>query len=136
MNKSKQQVQCVSVLFVWLLRMKNVCGVNNTFYKHDIIFYITCVSEYGQLCEPWHIVRNVAVGQGALEGRVVTIRLEAIPDVFPVSLVNQDNGDLAVKGPLQKRVVLPLHENETQLEASSITIQAGFNTHLVASVRC
>ena len=113
MNKSKQQVQCVYVLFVWLSRMKNVCGVNDTLYKHDIIFYITCVSEYGQLCEPWHIVRNVAVRLRTVEGRAVTIRLEATPDVFPVSLVNQKKCDCAVEGPLQKRVVLPLHENET-----------------------
>ena len=85
------------------------------------------------------MVRIIAVKQGALE-RGIMIRIERITDMSPLSLVDQNKGDLVVKGPLQKRVIVTFHENEMQREvcfvARTIPIQVCSNTHLVTSLCC
>ena len=121
-------------------RVKNVGSINNTFNVHHIFFHIRSIIEYGQLCKLWEVVQNILVGLRTLEGRVVMIRLEGMPDVSPVSLVNQNEGDLVIKRRLQKRVILSLRENNTQGEVgivtSSVPIQVSFDTRLVTCLCC
>lgn len=90
--------------------MEYAAGVNDTLNVHHIIFHVSWVVKYGKFCKVWSVVWGISVSLWAVEGWVVTVWLEPVPDMPPVSLINQHQCDLVVKWPLEKRVVVSLHE--------------------------